>query len=78
MSAIFAAKWAGTCHVCGFNWEKGEYIHYVEGRVAHEHCGATDEPDHKVPYRTPAYAVRGKREPKLCGTCFLEHNGECP
>lgn len=82
MTTVFKAKYPGVCHVCGFDWEPGEYIHYVDDKVAHEHCHSTSGSDftrdRESVSGTTTFKVRGKREPKLCQSCFQYHNGECP
>lgn len=83
-NGTFKAKYDGVCHSCGFGIDKGEECHYVGVRVAHGTCheingnGLLSNSIGQSAEREPAYVVRGKRTPPLCGSCFLEHNGECP
>ena len=84
----FIAKWGGVCNECGKTYDRNEIMHYVNSKVAHASCHGfsktaieSDEYDFDAPSiteREPGYVVRGKRKPTLCGTCFLEHSGECP
>lgn len=85
----FRAKWGGVCGVCGYSYDKDEICHYVGKHAAHETCHGVDGSDglrhptmqfdrngHSVSPE-PSYVVKGKRKPKLCGDCHLEHNGDC-
>ncbi|QGJ90125.1 hypothetical protein HWC80_gp087 [Mycobacterium phage Indlulamithi] len=85
----FKAKYGGVCNQCGFSYEKGEAVHYVKDRVAHEHCHANTQFDnypavddedrriHRSVANSEGYVARGIRKPKLCKECHIEHAGEC-
>lgn len=85
MSAVFAAKWPGICHLCGFSYEVKENVHYVNRKVCHENCHETDgsdfdreddELDHDSagPIERRTYLKRGTRkDPPICKSCNTIH-----
>jgi hypothetical protein len=84
MAVIFKAKWSGVCGVCGISYNKNEFLHYVNNKVAHEFCHSPDGSDFERQvsghgyYRSEEYRVKGKRNhEKPCASCGLTHAGEC-
>ncbi|AAN02157.1 gp103 [Mycobacterium phage Barnyard] len=72
------------CPRCGRPLVKGQYgrFHRDYGdELVHDGC-SDYEHAHSEP-REPSYRVHGKRKPKLCSLCHMEHAGaedadECP
>lgn len=75
--SIFKAKYPGNCADCRFSFEVGEEIHYVEDRLCHANCGANLTEDHAPQVISEGFTVRGRRQPKVCSQCHIEHAGEC-
>lgn len=69
MSAgTFTARHRGRCAECPNRINPGdEATRLSDGSVAHADC---DGAASSLP--------KGARMPKLCTSCWLEHNGECP
>lgn len=82
-SGFFKAKYDGVCKLCGFSFEKSETVHYVGGKIAHDTCHDHSERDRfsddggSDAKREPSFVIRGKRKPKVCPECHIEHAGEC-
>lgn len=80
---VFKAKYDGTCDVCSFAFEKGEFCHYVNGKASHSSCHAIDSDssfgysDAQSVQREPSYVVTGKRNHERKCECGLTHAGEC-
>lgn len=63
----FTARYPGRCAECSRAVIPGdEATRLSDGSIVHADCDAV-----------PSSLPKGARMPKLCGTCQLEHAGEC-
>ena len=83
-SRVFQARWPGYCELCTTRYEAGDDIHYVrfegDSIIAHSTCHIVDgwvRPRDRRP-QPCSLVTKGQRNHEThCGTCGLEHAGEC-